>query len=132
MSGDEKEWTGRIGPTQGKRGKTSACGEAFPGSNYDEEETEFIKAVDGFKMRTGKKFPTLVDLLGVLRELGWRKLTDEQRWKMLEIDNGEDDDSLDVSRMRQDEAKGEGESPEEREPRYRQVDDERGHPRGCP
>lgn len=40
---------------------------------YDAEEIEFFKAVDEWKRRKGKQFPSLSELLGVLKGLGWRK-----------------------------------------------------------
>ena len=40
---------------------------------FDGEEAEFLKEMDSFKARTGKKFPTLTDCLNVLRGLGWEK-----------------------------------------------------------
>lgn len=43
------------------------------GIPYDEEETEFILAVERWKRTTGVKFPALTDLLKILKELGWRK-----------------------------------------------------------
>jgi hypothetical protein len=40
---------------------------------FDAEEAEFLKAMDDFKRRTGKQFPTWTDALAVLRNLGWTK-----------------------------------------------------------
>jgi hypothetical protein len=39
----------------------------------DADTLEFISAVNAFKERTGRAFPTWSDLLGILRELGWEK-----------------------------------------------------------
>lgn len=51
----------------------------FPGCEYADDEKEFIKAVDSFKLTTGKKFPTLTELLNVLKALGYRKVQDAER-----------------------------------------------------
>jgi hypothetical protein len=40
---------------------------------YDADEQEFLVAVDRFKNSTGKKFPTVAELLGVLKSLGYAK-----------------------------------------------------------
>ena len=39
----------------------------------DKDTLEFIRAVNVFKERTGKSFPTWSDILGILRELGYEK-----------------------------------------------------------
>ncbi len=44
----------------------------FPGAEYTPDEVAFLQAVDVYKRRTGHKFPSLIELLDVLRELGWR------------------------------------------------------------
>lgn len=43
------------------------------GADYDADELEFIRAMDEFMRRTGKKFPTFVEVLDVAKSLGWRK-----------------------------------------------------------
>lgn len=40
---------------------------------FDSEETDFLIAMDQFKQRTGKKFPTLTETLAVVKSLGYRK-----------------------------------------------------------
>lgn len=40
---------------------------------FDSEETDFLIAMDAYKRRTGKQFPTLSDTLGVLKSLGYQK-----------------------------------------------------------
>jgi hypothetical protein len=44
-------------------------------NQYDlaEDELEFINAVNSFKERTGRRFPTAKDLLKILRDLGYEK-----------------------------------------------------------
>jgi hypothetical protein len=41
--------------------------------DLDAETMEFIGAVNAFKARTGKPFPTWSEILGILRSLGWEK-----------------------------------------------------------
>jgi hypothetical protein len=41
---------------------------------YDDDETEFLKAVERYKRERRRPFPTLSELLGVLKGLGWRKV----------------------------------------------------------
>jgi len=44
-------------------------------NQYDlgEDVLEFIRAIQVFKERTGKSFPTWSDVLGILRDLGYEK-----------------------------------------------------------
>lgn len=41
--------------------------------DYDDDELEFLKAMDAFKRVNRKPFPTYTEILGVLKKLGWRK-----------------------------------------------------------
>lgn len=41
--------------------------------DLDEEEMEFVRAIQSFKEKTGRPFPTWSEVLGILRELGYRK-----------------------------------------------------------
>ena len=43
------------------------------GSDYTEEEIEFMKAIEAYKAKTGRKFPTWCETLAVARSLGYRK-----------------------------------------------------------
>lgn len=50
------------------------CEENFPGADLSAEAVEFGKAVEAFKRRTGRRFPTLSDLLTILtQELGYSR-----------------------------------------------------------
>jgi len=58
------------------KGKFSKPGEgsAFSeGRLYAPDEIEFQEAVEAFQQRTGKKFPTWAEVLGVVKALGYRK-----------------------------------------------------------
>jgi hypothetical protein len=48
------------------------------GSNYTSEDLEFMRAMEEYKRRKHRKFPTVTDALEVARSLGYRKLTPEQ------------------------------------------------------
>ena len=41
--------------------------------DYTEDEHELLMAVEAWKKRTRKKFPTFSELLAIIRELGYRK-----------------------------------------------------------
>ena len=49
------------------------CEENFPGSNFTDEEREFIVAMDYYKRTHRRPFPTWREVLGVLKSLGYRK-----------------------------------------------------------
>jgi hypothetical protein len=40
---------------------------------YDDAEVEFFKAVDGWKLRTGRRFPTLAEILRIAQSIGYVK-----------------------------------------------------------
>ena len=44
--------------------------------DYDNGEIEFMKAMDDYKRRSGRQFPTWSEVLEVLRSLGYRKVAD--------------------------------------------------------
>jgi hypothetical protein len=41
---------------------------------YDDEEAELLRAVDEYKRKTRRAFPTYSEILAVVRSLGWRKV----------------------------------------------------------
>jgi len=47
--------------------------------DYTPEEIEFMNALDEYKRRSGRMFPTCSEVLEVLLGLGYVKLTEEQR-----------------------------------------------------
>ncbi len=49
------------------------CEENFPGSDYTDEEREFLQAIDRYKRVNKRPYPTWREVLKVLRGLGWRK-----------------------------------------------------------
>ena len=42
--------------------------------DYQPDEIEFMKAMDDYKRRSGRQFPTWSEVLEVLRDLGYRKV----------------------------------------------------------
>lgn len=47
--------------------------ERFKGSNYTPAEVEFIRAVDEYRRRTGRKFLTATEYLAIAVQLGYRR-----------------------------------------------------------
>ena len=44
------------------------------GSEYKEDDVEFMLAMDCYKRASGRKFPTCSEVLDVLKSLGYRKV----------------------------------------------------------
>jgi hypothetical protein len=42
---------------------------------YADDELEFLKAVEKYRREKSRPFPTNTELLGILKGLGWRKVT---------------------------------------------------------
>ncbi len=47
--------------------------------DYSQDEIDFMRAMDDYKGRSGRMFPTCSEVLEVVRELGYVKLSEEQR-----------------------------------------------------
>jgi hypothetical protein len=62
-------------PSRPRRGPGFYTGSDIMKSSlqYDADEVEFMKAVDTYKRLQGRKFPTLTELLGIVKKLGYRK-----------------------------------------------------------
>lgn len=59
-----------------RKHKNRAKGKGHPTTaemDYSEEEIEFMFAVQAFKDRSGRHFPTLSEMLNVIRGLGYSK-----------------------------------------------------------
>ena len=52
--------------------------------DYSGNEVEFMRAMDDYKRRSGRPFPTWSEVLEVLMSLGYRKVAEpmEFRWRM--------------------------------------------------
>ena len=46
--------------------------------DYNEQEIEFMRAMDDYKHASGRMFPTCSEVLEVIRNLGYHQLTDDQ------------------------------------------------------
>jgi hypothetical protein len=51
----------------------SGVAETHAGAEYNDDELEFIKAMDRFRHQNQRRFPTCCEMLRVLKELGYRK-----------------------------------------------------------
>ena len=47
---------------------------SFPGSDYSDEEREFLMAMERYKRRQGRPFPTWREVLHVAHRLGYRRV----------------------------------------------------------
>lgn len=47
------------------------------GREYSADDAEFIKAMEDYMRRTGRKFPLFTEVLAVARSLGYRKAPKE-------------------------------------------------------
>ena len=46
--------------------------------DYSDPEIEFMRAMDDYKRKSGRMFPTCSEVLEVVRDLGYYRLTDDQ------------------------------------------------------
>jgi hypothetical protein len=53
----------------------SVCQQVNIGADYTEEEVEFLKVMDRYIRRVGRKFPTFVEVLRVAKAVGYAKTT---------------------------------------------------------
>ena len=44
--------------------------------DYSGDEVEFMRAIDDYKRRSGRQFPTWSEVLEVIRDLGYRKVAE--------------------------------------------------------
>ncbi len=59
-----------------RRAETGVIERANPATSethYTDNQNEFLMAVDAFKHRTGRKFPTLIEILEIAEALGWSR-----------------------------------------------------------
>ncbi len=47
--------------------------------DYNQEEIDFMRALDEYKRASGRMFPTCSEILEVVRSIGYVKLTDQER-----------------------------------------------------
>jgi hypothetical protein len=58
---------------QGKRGRPANRSGILVNTEYEDDETEFIMAMDRFKREKKRPFPSWSEVLTVLKSLGWKK-----------------------------------------------------------
>lgn len=58
--------------------------------DYSDQEVEFMRAMDDYKRKAGRMFPTCSEVLEVLRDLGYHQLSDDQAETLGLV--GEDED----------------------------------------
>lgn len=46
--------------------------------DYTDEEVDFMKAIDDYKRRSGRQFPTWSEVLEVVQALGYRKVAEQR------------------------------------------------------
>ncbi len=65
--------------------------------DYSDPEIEFMRAMDDYKRKSGRMFPTCSEVLEVVRDLGYVQLTDEQADILgLEDEGDQTDDASDA------------------------------------
>jgi hypothetical protein len=47
--------------------------------DYSDDEVEFMQALDAYKRRAGRMFPTCSEILEVLRDMGYVRMSPEQK-----------------------------------------------------
>ncbi len=57
-----------------KPGSTYPLFRAIRTQDYTDEEREFLRAMDAWMKRTGRRFPTFCEFLAVVKSLGYRKV----------------------------------------------------------
>jgi len=50
--------------------------------DYSDDEVEFMSAMDDYKRRSGRQFPTWSEVLEVVRSMGYRKVADATEIEM--------------------------------------------------
>ncbi|QEF97436.1 hypothetical protein Mal15_14760 [Stieleria maiorica] len=68
--------------------------------DYSDPEIEFMRAMDDYKRKSGRMFPTCSEVLEVVRDLGYFRLTEQQ---IDQLGLGDIDDEADAIDAEQDE-----------------------------
>ncbi len=69
FEGDDRRESGRRQVERRRQIDPTTCER-----DYQPDEVEFMKAMDDYKRRSGRQFPTWSEVLEVLRDLGYRKV----------------------------------------------------------
>lgn len=62
--------TARIRPSRASKEESDDC--LFPGSEYDDNERKFLRAMDDYKRNNRRPHPNWTEVLDVIRSLGWQ------------------------------------------------------------
>ncbi|WP_220498379.1 hypothetical protein [Stieleria mannarensis] len=65
--------------------------------DYSDPEIEFMRAMDDYKRKSGRMFPTCSEVLEVVRDLGYFRLTDQQIDQLGLGDNDDEVAAIDAS-----------------------------------
>ncbi len=71
LPADEKRGTDRRKVERRRQIDPTTCERDYSG-----DEVEFMRAIDDYKRRSGRQFPTWSEVLEVLRDLGYRKVAE--------------------------------------------------------
>lgn len=52
--------------------------ENHPGSDYTADECEFLRAIEAYQRKYGRRYPSWREVLAVLKSLGYRKVPAEE------------------------------------------------------
>lgn len=82
---DPREWTNRRASEQARRaanarqisGRRRFVDPTTSEREYTKAETEFMLAMNDYKHRSGRMFPTWSEVLEVLRDLGYEKIGEQ-------------------------------------------------------
>ena len=79
---DQIDASAELGDEQPARRKKQRRRQIDPTTcerDYNEEEIEFMRALDDYKRSSGRMFPTCSEILEVIRDLGYVRLTEEEQ-----------------------------------------------------
>jgi hypothetical protein len=71
FSGDERRQSDRRKVERRRMIDPTTCER-----DYSDPEVEFMRAMDDYKRRSGRQFPTWSEVLEVIRDLGYRKVAE--------------------------------------------------------
>jgi hypothetical protein len=71
LAGEERRTSGRRQVERRRQIDPTTCER-----DYQPAEIEFMRAMDDYKRRSGRQFPTWSEVLEVLRDLGYRKVAE--------------------------------------------------------
>lgn len=88
--------TGGTNPPRHKKQRRRHIDPTTCERDYNDQEIEFMRAMDDYKRDSGRMFPTCSEVLEVIRGLGYVKLSDEQAAPFRD-DQSESSDTADLS-----------------------------------